>query len=715
MASFDFSGIDSNVICSGNYDSTTGRATITFKAKTGYCLLVCNSLKETPVTITWNDSQTTVTKNFYPMKSDVDENGVVTVTFVDRYLNGTVIVKGDIVYPVTFTNTCKGVDVNKSWVILEGKYAFYVYLYVGDNATIGDNTFTFTSLRYPSSSENVNTKKVSQFTKSGNYIYYYYGLGNYLMPNTAATLEGTITNGTFDDTVTVETSFDNVTAADLPTEVERGGTLTIDLTPSSGYYLTTVAITYFDTDGYIITDELEITDTAHLTTTYTLKDDVCDTITIVASAAQKGQTEIVNNISDTTYTVTKLTDNTYYIQLSANEGYSITSATATYVNVSGIEIEDSFDVSKSPATCTVTTEGDKIILNGSTEIIPSGDIRIETSFENVTASDLPTTVERGGTLALDLTPTSGYYLTSAKVTYYNTSGYIIVDELEITDTAHLTTTYTLNDDVDLIITVVASAAQKADPLTPYGTLHGYCVDGDIMNSFAKARFFVENIGTGESPSYEQIDLGAFVVSLRRLHFDVPTGTSETVYCGKYGIKVSAPVLSKATVTHDFGTITIPEVAGNSHDETNEYTLYLPFVGNQTINGKYFGQRLSVQYTVSCITGKGFATVTIGDGATSYYDCDVSTSVYYQLSTDKRADTIGDNSFTVESLKELAPYLTTHYTVSLPSPHNKDNTTVLIGDCNGYSRFTDIVWKDCSQLTPDDVDEITGILESGIIL
>lgn len=517
-------------------------------------------------------------------------------------------------------------------------------------------------------------------------------------------------------TIAVQTEFTNVVGVDIPSTVQSGGVLPIDLTPESGYALTAVSVIWYGEYGDENEETLTITDTSHYSGVWNVPDDISkyDDIIIKATADQQKGITIINKCANTTYEYTKLTDNTYYFKLSPDDGYKIDSATATYINTSGIEFTDNFDVSTTPATCSVTTNEGTITLDGSTSEITK-DVVINTSFIGVTAKDLPTAANYGEVISIDLTPNEGYKLVSAQIERPNEYGETVSDILTISDPNHLATEYTMPSGYRYgEITLVAVARLEVDPLDKYGTINGYCATNAVLRTFAKNRFFADSIGTGSIVITSTIDLGSYVVSLRKMSFNVPKGSEENVYFGKYQFDVKAPILAQDIVTHKYESVKIPTYSNTSHDNTNIYNIYLPFVGFKAIDGKYNGAKLTIEYTVSCVNGKGFVSLYIDDVLTYQYDCNVSQSIYYILSTDK-VQTLGDTDFSIDNNKGLTPYLIAEHTNELPDKYPTDNTTGVISTFEGYSQFTDIELQPTANMTDSDYNSIITLLQSGVIL
>lgn len=517
-------------------------------------------------------------------------------------------------------------------------------------------------------------------------------------------------------TIAVQTDFTNVIGTDIPDTVQSGGVLPIDLTPESGYTLTAASVIWYGEYGDDNEDSLTIPDTTHYSGTWNVPDDISkyDDITIKATATQKKGVTIVNKCPNTSYEYTKLTDNTYYFKLSPDSGYKIDSATATYINTSGVEFTDDFDVSTSPATCSVTTNEGTITLDGSTSEITK-DVVINTSFIGVTAKDLPTAANYGEVIPIDLTPNEGYKLVSAQIERPDEYGETVKDLLTISDPSHLSTEYTLPSGYRYDeITLVAVARLEVDPLDKYGTINGYCATNEVLKTFAKNRFFADSIGTGSIVITSTIDLGSYVVSLRKMCFNVPHGSKETVYFGKYQFDVKAPVLAQDIVTHKYQSVKLPTYSNTSHANDNIYTVYLPFVGFKNIDGKYNGATLTVEYTVSCVNGKGFVSLYVDDVLTYQYDCNASQSIYYILSTDK-VQTLGDADFSIDNTKGLVPYLIAEHTNELPDKYPTDNTNAVIGTFTGYSQFTDIELTPTANMMDSDYNSIIALLQSGVIL
>lgn len=126
-----------------------------------------------------------------------------------------------------------------------------------------------------------------------------------------------------------------------------------------------------------------------------------------------------------------------------------------------------------------------------------------------------------------------------------------------------------------------------------------------LTSFLWSDGFIDTIKKLQNNPIENIQ------KLFYLPYDVEVSASETVKIGNTNSNIQGNRIVKQFQEIDFGNIDITEYYGNTLDYNTELSIYLPFIGEKTLNiYDIMGGSLNLKYRVDILTGNCIAILSI---------------------------------------------------------------------------------------------------------
>ena len=126
-----------------------------------------------------------------------------------------------------------------------------------------------------------------------------------------------------------------------------------------------------------------------------------------------------------------------------------------------------------------------------------------------------------------------------------------------------------------------------------------------LTSFLWSDGFIDTIKKLQNNPMENIQ------KLYYLPYDVEVSVSETVKIGNTDSNIQGNRIVKQFQEIDFGNIDITEYYGNTLDYNTELSIYLPFIGEKTLNiYDIMGGTLNLKYRVDILTGNCIAILSI---------------------------------------------------------------------------------------------------------
>lgn len=126
-----------------------------------------------------------------------------------------------------------------------------------------------------------------------------------------------------------------------------------------------------------------------------------------------------------------------------------------------------------------------------------------------------------------------------------------------------------------------------------------------LTSFLWSDGFIDTIKKLQNNPMENIQ------KLYYLPYDVEVSAGETVKIGNADSNIQGNRITKQFQEIDFGNIDITEYYGNTLDYNTELSIYLPFIGEKTLNiYDIMGGSLNLKYRVDILTGNCIAILSI---------------------------------------------------------------------------------------------------------
>ena len=126
-----------------------------------------------------------------------------------------------------------------------------------------------------------------------------------------------------------------------------------------------------------------------------------------------------------------------------------------------------------------------------------------------------------------------------------------------------------------------------------------------LTSFLWSDGFIDTIKKLQNNPMENIQ------KLFYLPYDVEVSASETVKIGNADSNIRGNRITKQFQEIDFGNIDITEYYGNTLDYNTELSIYLPFIGEKTLNiYDIMGGSLNLKYRVDILTGNCIAILSV---------------------------------------------------------------------------------------------------------
>ncbi len=126
-----------------------------------------------------------------------------------------------------------------------------------------------------------------------------------------------------------------------------------------------------------------------------------------------------------------------------------------------------------------------------------------------------------------------------------------------------------------------------------------------LTAFLWSDGFIDTIKKLQNNPMENIQ------KLYYLPYDVEVSASETVKIGNADSNIQGNRITKQFQEIDFGNIDITEYYGNTLDYNTELSIYLPFIGEKTLNiYDIMGGSLNLKYRVDILTGNCIAILSV---------------------------------------------------------------------------------------------------------
>ena len=276
-----------------------------------------------------------------------------------------------------------------------------------------------------------------------------------------------------------------------------------------------------------------------------------------------------------------------------------------------------------------------------------------------------------------------------------------------------------------VYTVSGEAVMNSKISDKYGIITAYKPDNNILSRLSKARFMTPNVTSQDImgttvyfTNYDYIDIGKYIISLKRFYFEIDTSSNESITLGPYNTEIECPVIGSDVVVLDMGSIGIMGKHKNSMDYNNtDLVIYLPFVGFESLNTSDFMDKIvNVKYEVNVINGESVAIVYADGEPMVMYSCNTSFDVPYMMNGRNEINANISNNY---MLSEKPFIQIKSYNKATPDESLPYNTTKFYSQFNkvhGYTQATEINFSVVNDfITSSEIDEIINALSSGVFL
>lgn len=362
------------------------------------------------------------------------------------------------------------------------------------------------------------------------------------------------------------------------------------------------------------------------------------------------------------------------------------------------------------ATATITADRDTVTFSG----VLTQYFEVEYNLSNatkisgkttvfVTESALQVVLEANNNYCFEVAPTA--LITGVQI--YDTLPFTFVEQEEPYFTASINVDLTEYNRNNIRVIEVTAAAV---PLVAYnyGAINVYKVTKANINAFANVRFT-----TIQNSNGDYLDLADYVITLKRLYFRVGATVDDTIKCQNYDLHINAatPVIDVKTI--DCGVVAVPLVAENASDYSNtEISLFLPFVGYQSISSDYLNKEITLKYVCSAVTGKGFAKLIVDNITFASFECEVSDNLIFEKITNNAQI----NQLQFNRLDGLQPYaIVKRYADCNELLHNSDCKRGVIGTFAGYCELTEVENLAISEISENEKALIIELLAKGVVV
>lgn len=458
-----------------------------------------------------------------------------------------------------------------------------------------------------------------------------------------------------------------------------------------------------------------------------LTDTTATTKITITGKTQSGGTQelnVTNNIPNTTATGVKNGKRSGSVNVTANEGFKITSAKVAFTNGNGYPASEAMTISEDGKTASWSNDdfstGSGVTLTGETDKFTEG-VSIKPNLSNCYADPpLPESLQYGETLNVTIKANENTAFDTEQSTpnflYYNETGYPTKQDLTVSEDKRTATGSIVLQNGWYNISVNAQAYPVAVVGEQYGAINVYLVTLDELAEFSGKRFFKE---TGSDPEtgatiYENIDLGAYVNKIRRVYTNIGASSTDVIRCGNYNTGVSCHQPAQDKITLDFGTAVVPAHNEDNTDYESEIQIFLPFAGFVNLNNAYAGKTIALQYVINVVTGNGVALLSCNGVVFQVEETEPSSEIIYLLPS-TQVKTVGGDDWNEMLYYGLEPYIYCKWYESAAGGRNNDRQTGILGDFRGFNVFDDVTPIHTAEMLTEEQEMIYTALSDGVYI
>lgn len=351
-------------------------------------------------------------------------------------------------------------------------------------------------------------------------------------------------------------------------------------------------------------------------------------------------------------------------------------------------------------------------------------MRIDYTLSGCTPVERPTYCFVGEPLTITLGADSGNQFDEpdkCKLTGYSqfATPYIVpmtISEDKLTATGTITPTVGSADRDDWYIIVEGVANPQSEPTKKYGFINAYVLNEKNLEDFATARFvpYTGEVGsTKEDPiSY---DLGDYINRVKRFFFQVDKGSSSKLMCGNFMVDTTVYNLASDSKVLSFGSVEIPNITQSTADYDTELSLFVPFIGLESLPVDLIGHTVELELRVNLLGGGGVYVMTCDDRIVWTKEVEPCTDVLFRTQK-QQIQVIGGSKFDSTYLMGLTPYIVLQKkTITSTGVETASSRLTKVKDVSGFTKMVNVKFADTTNMLTDDVNTIINILRNGFTL
>lgn len=291
-----------------------------------------------------------------------------------------------------------------------------------------------------------------------------------------------------------------------------------------------------------------------------------------------------------------------------------------------------------------------------------------------------------------------------------------ISEDKLTATGTITPTVGSADRNDFYIEVHGVANPQTTPTKKYGFINAYVLNEQNLEDFATARFvpYTGDVGsTKEDPiSY---DLGDYINRVKRFFFQVDKGSSSKLMCGNFMVDTTVYNLASDSKVLSFGSVEIPNVTQSTADYDTELSLFVPFIGLESLPVDLIGHTVGLELRVNLLGGGGVYVMTCDDRIVWTKEVEPCSDVLFRTQK-QQIQVIGGSKFDSTYLMGLTPYIVLQKkTITSTGVETASSRLTKVKDVSGFTKMVNVKFADTTNMLTDDVNTIINILRNGFTL
>lgn len=291
-----------------------------------------------------------------------------------------------------------------------------------------------------------------------------------------------------------------------------------------------------------------------------------------------------------------------------------------------------------------------------------------------------------------------------------------ISEDKLTATGTITPTVGSAERNDFYIEVHGVANPQSTPTKKYGFINAYVLNEQNLKDFATARFvpYTGDVGsTKEDPiSY---DLGDYINRVKRFFFQVDKGSSSKLMCGNFVVDTTVYNLASDSKVLSFGSVEIPNVTQSTADYDTELSLFVPFIGLESLPVDLIGHTVSLELRVNLLGGGGVYVMTCDDRIVWTKEVEPCSDVLFRTQK-QQFQVIGGSKFDSTYLMGLTPYIVLQKkNITSTGVETASSRLTKVKDVSGFTKMVNVKFADTTNMLTDDVNTIINILRNGFTL